>query len=688
MLGGTPVSYLDVTTELVDAGIKVVGLDASGGATATGNELTALANATDALDDSGNPLVFDIGAMGGSVGASIAAAIEDLAGGSRVDISAVPRDTTPGNGVDETAFISSVRAASFSGGTCVAIAGDRFLGCTSGTEVVFEVVLQNDIVMEIPDDPQIFDFVLDIFYDDTLVAQEKPVRIVVPPEIPACATLEVETDRIIPNVTIVIDESGSMNSGFTGAATRWEAVRDTLFGGAGDCNAFRTSGGNYDLCAANELTCEGRVANGRDCDELCGLSGQVCAQAFDLAGGGRRNYCNPATTTKACDDTSGDSYCVCEASDGSATGADTSTGVIGSLEDQVRFALTTYTSRQYEDSSSCAGPSDGVSMVSLNNLAATKGFFERNHPDGGTPTAEALREVYDDIVASPPPDGPSIVILATDGSPNGCSNNSRADVVAQVERGFGNGIRTFVVSVGTGVAAAHLQDVANAGLGVLAGDPDADFFVAGSAAALTDDIRGLVTGAISCELDTTNGTIAEDIACSGVVTLNGRELTCDGPNGWTRVDENTIRIEGTACDELLMDGDAIVRGRFPCLPATGRYLTTYEAFEPVGRCEPGVDRVLWGELTYDISTPADTRIELILDAADTVAELGTLSPIILQVPPTLSPVDLDTLFTDTAGFPRSPGVVRVTAFLFGSPDRLRSPVLREVSIAYNCDDGA
>ena len=690
VLGGTPIDYGDVTTALVDAGIKVVGLDASGGAAATRNELVALANATNALDDMGNPLVFDIGAMGGSVGSSIATAIGDLAEGSRVDISAVPRDTTPANGIDETGFISSIRAASFSGGTCVAIAGDRFLGCTSGTEVVFEVVLQNNIVMEIPDDSQIFDFVLDILYDDSLVAQEKPVRIVVPPEIPACATLEVETDRIIPNVTIVIDESGSMNSGFTGAASRWEAVRDTLFGTTGDCNAFRTGGGNYDLCAANEATCEGRVVSGRDCDELCGLSGQVCAQAFDLAGGGgRRNYCNPAATTKGCDDTVGDSYCICEYADPTATtGADTSTGVIGSLEDQVRFGLTTYTSRQYEDASSCAGPSDGVNVVALDNLAATKGFFERNHPDGGTPTAEALREVYDDIVAMPPPDGPSVVILATDGSPNGCSNNSRADVVAQVERGFGNGIRTFVVSVGTGVAATHLQNVANAGVGVVPGDPDADFFVAGNAMDLTDDIRGLVTGVISCELDTTNGTIAEDIACSGVVTLNGRELTCEDPNGWERVDDNTIRINGTACDELTSDGDAVVRGRFPCLPATGRYVTTYEAFDPTGRCEPGVDRVLWGDLTYDISTPADTRIELILDGADTVAGLGANPPIVLQVPPTVSPVNLDTLFTATTDFPRSPGVVRVTAFLFGSPDRLRSPVLREISIAYNCDDGA
>ncbi|MEM1413734.1 MAG: fibro-slime domain-containing protein [Myxococcota bacterium] len=691
ILGFTPPAFGDVTAQLATAGIKFIGLDSSGGSATVRNDLVAFANATDSIDELGNALVFDIGTGGTGLGMQVVEAIEGLAGGALVDITAVPRDTTPMNGVDETSFITNIRAASFTGGTCLGTAGDRFLDCTQGTQVQFEVTLQNLIVPELDDAIQTFDFVLDLVYDDTIVATEKPVRVVVPRAIPACAEIDIETERVTPNVTIVIDESGSMNSGFTGAATRWEAVRDTLFGAAGDCDAFRTSGGNYDLCGVSETQCTGRVNDGdsRDCDDFCTQGGMVCVQAYDLLSNNTGDRCDPNLgSTRACDDTSDDSFCVCEYADGRATGADTSTGVIDTLDDQVRFGLLTYTSRQYEDSSSCAGPSEGVSVVALDNLNATKSFFETNHPSGGTPTAEALREVYDDIVATPPPDGPSIVILATDGSPNGCSTNSRADVVAQVDRGFGNGITTYVVSVGSGVAVDHLQDVANAGVGVTAADPDAPFFVAGTATELSMTLESLIRSSITCELDTTTGTIAADVACSGIVTLNGRPLACEDPNGWRRVDEDTIEIQGTACDELLADGTSVVTGRFPCAPATGTYRAVYEAFETVGRCEPGSDRVLWDELTYDITTPPDTRIEFIIAGADTVTDLGTAPTVTVVAPPVISPVNLDALFTADPDFPRSPAALEVIAFLYGSRDRLSSPVLREMSVSYNCDDGS
>ena len=99
-----------------------------------------------------------------------------------------------------------------------------------------------------------------------------------------------------------------------------------------------------------------------------------------------------------------------------------------------------------------------------------------------------------------PPDGPPIVVLVTDGEPNGCASNPRAAVVNEVRRAFTAGIRTFVISVGTGVAASHLQDIANAGVGRAAGAP---YWVATDPSGLVTAVNTIVVGARSCEMDVT-----------------------------------------------------------------------------------------------------------------------------------------------------------------------------------------
>ena len=49
----------------------------------------------------------------------------------------------------------------------------------------------------------------------------------------------------------------------------------------------------------------------------------------------------------------------------------------------------------------------------------------------------------------------------------------------------------------------------------------------------------------------------------------GQVLTHDDPNGWTFMDDQTVRIHGAACDKILDDGERL-QVRFPCVdgPAT------------------------------------------------------------------------------------------------------------------------
>ncbi len=108
-----------------------------------------------------------------------------------------------------------------------------------------------------------------------------------------------------------------------------------------------------------------------------------------------------------------------------------------------------------------------------------------------------------------------------------------------------------------------MQDMANAGLGMGTGG-SAEYWVAGDDTTLRRALEDIVGGVLSCDINL-NGTI-EDIseACSGSVRLNGRELTCDDPDGWEATSPTSIRLNGDACDELTMSRGAILEATFPC----------------------------------------------------------------------------------------------------------------------------
>ena len=250
---------------------------------------------------------------------------------------------------------------------------------------------------------------------------------------------------------------------------------------------------------------------------------------------------------------------------------DPSEGLIASLEDQVRFGLALYSA---EAEGSSAGPPIGECpqltevQAMVSNYAAIRDAYQAAEPIDETPTGDSIDAVLDGWLATPDrPTDPTIFILATDGEPDRCEElnpqNGQAEAIASVERAHDAGIRTFVISVGSDVSMSHLQDVANAGLGLAAGG-DADFWVAGDDAGLRDALTEIIGGELSCtvELDARLQDVSD--ACMGSVTLNGRELTCDDPDGWRVVDEDTIELQGDACDELKTSPGASLSATFPC----------------------------------------------------------------------------------------------------------------------------
>ncbi len=589
-------SWTEVTNALVDRGVKVISIESSGRNAQALQDLNALAYATNSIDAAGAPFVFSIPSNGTGLSDAIVDAVRYLADYSRVDVSAIAIDNPATADIDERDFVENIVAASWGPrGSCQTRSGNRFNGCLPGTDTNFEVSFRNDVVMP-GATAQAFSFWIRVLFNDSTIAFEKEVRIVVPPAVPACATIEVGAARVIPNITFLVDRSGSMDLNFGGGRTRWQASKDAIIGRTG-------------------------------------------------------------------------------------TGADR--GVVGQLQSTVRFGLQTY-------ARSCSNPlrsSPGSRTMQLNNWSNINAYFRPEDASGSTPTYEALQQVYNQILASPPPDGPPFVVLVTDGEPNGCASNPRAAVVNEVRRAFTAGIRTFVISVGRAVAASHLQDIANAGVGRLSGAP---YWVADDPSGLVSAVDTIVVGARSCEMDVT-GEIDPDVACLGEVRLAGALLSCNEPTtttscsgreGWRRVDDDTIELCGAACTTLLSDADATLTGQFPCAPITGRYWRTYDATE---RCEMPPNRARWGDFTWDATFNPGTAITFEVRAANTVAELdgaGAARVMVTTTGPT-PPIDLTTLL-EAAGLPSDTPYVRVTAVLQGSVDRAHSPVLTEMSVDFDC----
>jgi hypothetical protein len=246
-------------------------------------------------------------------------------------------------------------------------------------------------------------------------------------------------------------------------------------------------------------------------------------------------------------------------------------GLIEDLQSQVHFGLALYSAESGGMNPEPIGECPMVTTVApaANNYAAIEQAYRAAEPIEDTPTGDSIDRIIDDLDLGTDPDNeqdPVVFVLATDGEPDQCESldpqNGQAEAIAAVERAYGLGIRTFVISVGDELSVEHQQDIANAGLGRGAGDEPAEYWVAGNDQTLRDALTSIIGGQLGCEI-TLNGQVDGD-ACLGRVELNGDPLGCNDDNGWELVDENHIRLLGSACDQLKSGADVFLDVSFPC----------------------------------------------------------------------------------------------------------------------------
>ncbi len=233
-------------------------------------------------------------------------------------------------------------------------------------------------------------------------------------------------------------------------------------------------------------------------------------------------------------------------------------GVVNGLETKAYFGSTLYT---------CNGNNTDFTRTprALNNAAVIKTSIMSKTSGQNTPTAAAVDDAVAGFAAAPPPAGsPPIIVLATDGSPNSCDGNlnqQQADAasVTAARNAYDAGIPVYVLAINQN--SQHFQDVANAGQGWVAGQPNITYYPTTNAADLAAAFQTIINGVISCDLSLTSS-IDDAQASSGIVVVNG--VTLMYGVDWILVNGNTIRVQGAACAQLKTTQNPMVSATFPC----------------------------------------------------------------------------------------------------------------------------
>ncbi len=249
---------------------------------------------------------------------------------------------------------------------------------------------------------------------------------------------------------------------------------------------------------------------------------------------------------------------------------DPNDGVVSTMQALIEFGLVIYSGPR--DSDDCPIPGEVVGPA-LNNYTPIAEAFPQDQPGGSTPTGLALQLVCEALPGVAVDQRPQYVILATDGEPNSCDRSGGRDeppdyqsVVDAANFCCDKGVTLYVVSLASGRGSQdfqdHLQEVAN--IGACDGSAGAPVYSPQDPAQLSTDLGQLVGGAVTCDV-LLDGSVVQGRECEGsVVTLNGRTLGCNDPDGWILVSENVIRLQGQACQEFTDNTDSVLTATFPC----------------------------------------------------------------------------------------------------------------------------
>ncbi|MBK9265858.1 MAG: VWA domain-containing protein [Polyangiaceae bacterium] len=252
-------------------------------------------------------------------------------------------------------------------------------------------------------------------------------------------------------------------------------------------------------------------------------------------------------------------------------------------------------------------------------------------PGGATPMYPALDGALKwaiDYKATHPTEE-TVVVIATDGEPNGC-NESATAIANLAGAAFTNyGIKTYSIGI---------QDANPVLMNAIAqqGGTNKGFFVVPGANVENDLLSVMIQikgDTLSCDFvvpaggqyDPSVAVVTYTPSVGAPVTLTGvANLAACGPNNWyydNPADPTQLKLCPTICSTILSDAGGQINVDLGC-PADYEpvaYTYKYEAI-----CPPG-SKPQWGYLTYNTLTPADSKITWAVRSSPTLAGLDNAS---------------------------------------------------------------
>jgi hypothetical protein len=239
-------------------------------------------------------------------------------------------------------------------------------------------------------------------------------------------------------------------------------------------------------------------------------------------------------------------------------------GVVGDFEKSVAFGAVFYTTGA--GAAGCALDLESVALAA-NNYVYIRQRYNKLSPTGGTPTADSIAATVAVAASSDLTGGPKILVLATDGAPGSCSprtGSATTEVEKEVEKAFQKEIQTFAIAISTGTDVAHMQRVANIGVGQPADSTTpATLYSAESQQQLKDAFSAILTKVPRSCVFELNGNVERAGADKGAVVLAGQDLTYGDPNGWLLKQADQVELVGSACAQV-QAGEADLDISFPC----------------------------------------------------------------------------------------------------------------------------
>jgi hypothetical protein len=248
--------------------------------------------------------------------------------------------------------------------------------------------------------------------------------------------------------------------------------------------------------------------------------------------------------------------------------------ITSELQAQIRFGLALFPDDSSQGTTITSTTPNGGFSISINNngRACMPGKIvvpvapmnaspiamqlDRTRPGGGTPTAETLMKLLDNYAeenGGPDTDiHPKYVLLVTDGAPTcptgmGMEPANQADIDLSnkaVEALTSHMVKTYVIGYDTTTPGNEMLAQVLDGFAQRGGTGDQKHRPVEDEASLTAALESITASIASCSFHLDQAPSRADYV---LVTIDGKQLNLDAPDGWRLVDDHTVEITGNAC---------------------------------------------------------------------------------------------------------------------------------------------